>query len=207
VFESRPDVDVVFGDGIKVEEESGRQRLRLFPPFDRVSLANYESLMQPAVFWRRRLVDRIGGFDTTMRYVADLDYWLRSAAAGAKIAHVNEVIAIERIHEGRLSSVERDSMAAEDQGMRAKHAGANGGPTGRQRAKDRYIRWQRFLWFVFVLAATFRSVPGPWQRFLHEGKITVRRRRALRGSQPQQRPRLWNSVVSNRASEILAGGA
>jgi GT2 family glycosyltransferase len=207
VFESRSDVDVVFGDGIKVNEETGQQRLRLFAPFDRVSLANYESLMQPAVFWRRALVDHIGGFDTTMRYVADLDYWLRAAAAGAKIVHLSEVLAIERIHEARLSTAQRDAMAAEDHDMRARHAGSMGGPSGRQRAKNRDMRWQRFLWFEFVLAASFRSLPGPWHRFLRDGKVKVRRRRALSGSRPYQSRELWRAVVSNLASEILAGNA
>ena len=203
VFESKPDVDVVFGDGIKVDEETGVQRLRLFPPFDRISLANYESLMQPAVFWRRRLMDRMGGFDTTMRFVADLDYWLRAAGQGAKVAHLHEVIAIERIHEGRLSAAQRDAMADEDRGMRARHAGDRGGPEGRKRAAKRDIRWQRIVWLGFVAAASLRRLPGPWHRFLREGGVKVRRRRALGGSRPYHYKRLNDAVVSELAAEIL----
>jgi glycosyltransferase involved in cell wall biosynthesis len=207
VFEANPRVDLVFGDGIKLHEEDGAQRLRLFPPFDRVSLANYESLMQPAVFWRRRLTERIGGFETGMRYVADLDYWLRAGAAGAKIAHVNEVIAIERIHAGRLSNAQGDAMAAEDRDMRARHAGSAGGPAGRERAVARDIRWQRALWIAFVASASFRSVPGLWHRFLREGKVKVRRRRALNGSRPYHYRKLRNAVVSKLAADVLAGDA
>jgi hypothetical protein len=206
-LESKPGVDLIFGDGIKVYETNGAQRLRLFPPFDRISLANYESLMEPAVFWRRRLSERIGGFDTTMRYVADLDYWLRAAASGARISHLSEVIAIERIHDARLSIAQRDAMAAEDQEMRAKHAGERGGPGGRQRAKDRDIRWQRILWLEFIAAASFRSVPGPWRRFLRDGKVKVRRRRALTGSRPEHTRMLQNAVISKLAGEVLAGNA
>jgi glycosyltransferase involved in cell wall biosynthesis len=205
VFESRPDVDLVFGDGIKVFEADGAQRLRLFPPFDRVSLANYESLMQPAVFWRGRLTERIGAFETGMRYVADLDYWLRAAEAGAKVAHLNEVIAIERIHEGRLSTAHRDAMAAEDQDMRARHTGGRGGPAGRQRAVRRYQRWQRLLWLTFVAAASVRSMPGPWHRFLRGGNVKVRRRKALNGSRPNRSRKLRNAVVSRLAADVLAG--
>lgn len=204
VFESRRDVDIVFGDGIKIEEESGKQRLRLFPPFDMVSLANYESLMQPAVFWRRSVIDRVGQFDTGMRYVADLDYWLRAAAAGAKIAHVWEVLAVERIHAGRLSSAQRESMAGEDAAMRAKHAGDRGGPEGRKRAADRDIRWQIWLWRAFVAASRFRWFPGPWHRFLRQGQVKVRRRRALRGSKPFQYKLLWGAVRSQVAADVMA---
>jgi len=206
VFESKADVDVVFGDGVKVYQDGRVQRLRLFPPFDEVSLANHESLMQPAVFWRRRLTDRIGGFDTTMRYVADLDYWLRAAAVGAKIAHVNEVLAIERIHEGRLSTAQHDAMAAEDAGMRAKHAGAAGGPGGLKRAVDREIRWHRWLWWKFVASSDFRFIPGPWRRFLREAGVTVDRSRAIDGARPgpDQYRLLRNAVVSTLVAEVLA---
>ncbi len=77
-FEARPDVDIVYGDGVRLDERTGAQRLRLFPPFDRAAIAAFESLMQPAVFWRRRLTDRIGPFDASLRFVGDLDYWLRA---------------------------------------------------------------------------------------------------------------------------------
>jgi GT2 family glycosyltransferase len=207
LFVARPGVDIVFGDGLKIEEETGIQRLRLFPPFDRVSLARYESLMQPAVFWRRRLVDRIGEFDTQLRYVADLDYWLRAAAAGAKIAHLSEVVAIERIHAGRMSSAQSDAMAVENREMRARHQATDGGPAGaagRESAVERDFRWQRWLWWRFLAAWALRPLPGPWHQFLRHGKVTVKPRRALRGSRPHQSRRLKNAVVSRVAAELIA---
>ena len=63
-FEAHPDADLVYGDGIKVDEASGSHRLRILPPFHRISVANYESLCQPAVFWRRELYERMGGSRT-----------------------------------------------------------------------------------------------------------------------------------------------
>ncbi len=207
VFDRRPEVEVVFGDGMKVDEPSGVQRLRLFPPFDAISLANYESIMQPAVFWRRSLFERIGGFDSTLRFVADLDYWLRAAAAGARIEHVNEVIAIERIHEARLSSAQKDRMADEDRAMRARHAGDRGGPEGRARAVQRDIRWKRTLYRRFLLASYARRVglSGPWSKFLRRGHVVVHPRRVLKGSQPYQGKKLQNAVVSRLAVDILRG--
>ena len=203
VFASRPDVDLVFGDGVKIDEGTGAQRVRLFPPFDRVSLANYESVMQPAVFWRRRVLDLIGGFDATLRFVADLDYWLRAGAAGARIVHLDEVIAIERIHEARLSTARKDAMAAENREMRARHAGLAGGPAGRELAKARYRRWQRWLWFRFLVASATPWLPGPWHRFLQAGRVTVRPGRVIRGA--AKYPLQWNAVTSGFAAEVLSG--
>ena len=202
-FRANPDVDLLFGDGIKLNESTGAQRLRLFSPFDRVSLANYESIMQPAVFWRRRLFERIGGFDVGMRYAADLDYWLRAAGAGARIAHVNEVLAVERNHEGRLSVAQ--SLAASDEGqvMRARHAGAAGGPEGRQRAMAREVRWQRWIWLRFLTAFALRPLPGPWGRFFRDGDVKVRPQRVLRGTGLPKFSLLWNAVISPLAADVL----
>jgi glycosyltransferase involved in cell wall biosynthesis len=203
VFERRPRVELVYGDGIKIEEETGAQRLRLFPPFDRVSLANYESLMQPAVFWRRGLYERLGGFDSAMRYVADLDYWLRAAAAGAGIAHVDEVLAVERIHAGRLSSAQKDAMAAEDQAMRARNAGDQGGPDARTRAAARELGWQRRLWMRFMFWYGLRPVGRPWRRFMRSGRLTIRSRRIVASIERPDYKLLWGAVSSALAAEAL----
>jgi hypothetical protein len=204
-FERRPEVDLLFGDGVKVKTDTGSQRLRLFGPFDLVSLASYESLLQPAVFWRRRLYEQIGGFDPALRYVGDLDYWLRAATAGAVIGHVSEVLAVERIHPGRLSSAQRDRMAEEDRIMRARHAGPVGGAAARSQAVDRDERWQRWLWMRFMAAAGLRPLPTSWPRFLGRGRVTLRPARVLEGSEPHahHHEKLWGAMTSALAAEVL----
>jgi hypothetical protein len=204
VFASHPDVDLVYGDGITIEEDSAIQILRLYAPFDRLSLAHYASLLQPAIFWRRRLAENVGPFDTRMRYVADLDYWLRAGAAGAVIAHVNEVIAVERVHAGRQSSAQREAMKREEEGMRASHVGPSFGPEGIRRAAQRYLRWQQRLWLRFVLASTLHPLPGPWHRFLSEGRVTVHRRQALSGLRRRNHQRLRGAMESQLAADILS---
>lgn len=202
-FASRPTVDLVFGDGITIEEDTGNQILRLYAPFNRISLVNHASLLQPAVFWRRRLFERLGGFDARMQYVADLDYWLRAAATGAAIAHVEEILAVERVHEDRLSTARREAMQREEQEMRARHAGGDFGAAAKQRAARRYRRWQRWLWLRFLLASTLHPLPGPWHRFLRDGKVTVHRRRVLSGLRPQGQKRLRTAMQSRLAAEVI----
>ena len=206
-FRAQPDVDLLFGDGIKLNESTGAQRLRLFTPFDRVSLANHESVMQPAVFWRRRLFERLGGFDAGMRYVADLDYWLRAAGAGARIAHIDEVLAVERNHADRLSVAQATAMRAEAQLMRARHAGPDGGPEAKQRALAREVRWQRWIWLRFLTAYALRPLRGPWDRFLRDGEVRVRPERILKGTGLPKFTLLWNAVVSPLAADVLGAAA
>jgi glycosyltransferase involved in cell wall biosynthesis len=203
-FATNPATDLVFGDGITFEEDTGTQILRLYAPFDRVSLANYASLFQPAVFWRRRLYERLGGFDAGMRYVADLDYWLRAAAAGATIAHLDEVLSVERVHEDRLSTASREAMQAEEQAMRAGHAGADFGPEARHRAQKRYNRWQRTLWTRFLVASWFRVLPGPWRRFLREGHVSVDGLRVLAGL--HRHHKLRTAMTSGLAADLVRVG-
>jgi hypothetical protein len=208
-FEARPDVEVVFGDGVRFDEVAGTQRLRLFPPFDRRSLAHFESVMQPAVFWRRSVLERLGGFDDRLRYVADLDYWLRAAGSAATVLHLDEVVAIERVHGERLSEAHRDAMAAEDRGMRARHQAevAGGAPADRARAIRRHKAWQRLIWARFLAARLGGRSRGPWRQFRAEGRLTISTWRILAAQLPRGRDRfLPNSVVSGLADEILHGG-
>jgi glycosyltransferase involved in cell wall biosynthesis len=202
-FLGHPDADIVFGDGIKVTDDPTQQRLRLFGPFDRLSLATYESLCQPAVFWHRRLYDRLGGFDPTMRFAADLDYWLRAAAAGAPIVHVAEVVAIERIHAARLSSAHEAAMATEASAMRARHAGDQGGPEARRRAVNRDERLQRWLWLRFMTAVAIRPAGRPWRQFIRHAGLSVRGRQIISGIRRYHHKRLWGAVTSTVAPEIL----
>lgn len=201
---AHPAAAIVFGDGLKVDERTGEQRLRLFPPFDRASLAAHESIMQPAVFWRRSVMDAIGPFDATLRYVADLDYWLRAAGAGLGIVHVDELLAVERIHGDRQSEASREAMAEENRAMRARHRDPDGPADAERIARRRFRWWQRRLWVRFVVASVTGGANGPWPRGRAFGELRIARARILRSQLPGNRQRsLPNAVVSGLADSLL----
>ena len=56
---------------------------------------------------------RIGLFDERLHYCMDYDYWLRAACAGARIVHVEDLLAAARLHEAA-----KTSTGASDQGVR-----------------------------------------------------------------------------------------
>ena len=205
-FERRPAVDVVYGDGLKVEHETGVQRLRLLPPFDRLRVARYDSLLQPAVFWRRRITERLGGFDRSMRYVADLDFWLRAAGGGAAFEQVHEMLAFERLHAGRLSTAQKEAMALESEAMRAGHVGADAGEELREQAKAQHLAFQRRLLQRLAVAAVLSRLPGPfrgpWARFLRDGRAEVSARRLLDAAGRDDHT-ARNAVISGLAAELL----
>jgi glycosyltransferase involved in cell wall biosynthesis len=104
-FESHPDVDLVYGD-LNFVDADGRIKFRQsYPAFDlsRFQALNYASIGQPAAFWRRRLQEQVGSFDTTLKMASDFDFFVRAGRAG-RLAHVSRVLAAFRVHGGSMTS-------------------------------------------------------------------------------------------------------
>lgn len=54
---------------------------------------------QPEVFWSREIWSESGGeVDESLYYSMDYDLWVRMALAGARIAHIPDVLALFRVH-------------------------------------------------------------------------------------------------------------
>jgi glycosyltransferase involved in cell wall biosynthesis len=119
-FARDPDIDVVYGDAIRWYEEIQAFDLVLQARFRLGRVGRTGSLVQPTVFWRRRLADRLSGFDERLRLAADLDYWLR-AGQTARFEQVEEVFAIERVHAGGQSTRLQRDHSREGAIVRGRH--------------------------------------------------------------------------------------
>ena len=56
----------------------------------------------PAVFWKRRFFDEIGGFDLSYKYTEDWPMWLKITGLGYRITFIDEIVVIYRY--GGISS-------------------------------------------------------------------------------------------------------
>jgi GT2 family glycosyltransferase len=79
-LKSHPECDIVYGD-CNIRHNDGS----LLTVFESHQTEGYEQLLggvihTPAVFWRRRLFDRIGYLDESLHYNMDNEFWLRAAA-------------------------------------------------------------------------------------------------------------------------------
>ncbi len=71
------------------------------------------SIAQPAVFWRRRVYEKIGGFNEDLHYVMDYEYWLRGALAGFTFKHTNTYLGNTRYHDLTKTSTAQVHVARE----------------------------------------------------------------------------------------------
>ena len=171
-FRRRPDADLVFGDALAVGDETGAQQAYLFPPFDLQYIRERGLIAQPAVFWRRRVVNEEGLFDTSLRYVADCDYWMR-VGERQRFHKVNEFLAVERDHAGTLRLSTEDGVWDELCRVRARYAAGN-----QLSARLRALRARALFRRDWLLLLLHSSLPrpidrGPWARMIASGHLML----------------------------------
>jgi len=101
VFETNPEIDVVYGDAIHVSTDG--MFLSYFPViqgFDADDLTRTCFICQPACFVRRTAYDRAGGLNPELHFTMDWDLWCRLSGSGAKFHYLQEVLAAVRYYPG-----------------------------------------------------------------------------------------------------------
>jgi len=98
VFARDPEADVVYGDADHID--AGDRVLGAYPTeewsLERLKVVCY--LCQPAVFFRRRVLERSGPFDARLDHCMDYEYWLRLGMQGLRFVHVPRRLAGSRLH-------------------------------------------------------------------------------------------------------------
>ncbi len=167
VSELAKGIDMVYGDvGILTRE---RDPVGFYPQFyrdfDLNHYTHFATLAQPTVFWTRDLMNRTGAFDESYRLLGDCEYWLRAAVKGARIAHVDEILAIQVEHEGTLRITNPERMAAEFARLRADYSKHAGPPHRKRLAHPRRSLHWRHHQLLFALAGASKR-PRRWPRFM-----------------------------------------
>ena len=97
-FEDNPDVNVVYGlaDHIDIDD----QAFEAYPNEDWSYPRLLETcfICQPALFFRRRVVEKYGLLDEHLQYCMDYEYWLRLGKAGETFVHLKEKLAGSRLY-------------------------------------------------------------------------------------------------------------
>jgi glycosyltransferase involved in cell wall biosynthesis len=195
----------VYGDLLRFDESKSRGMLLFYPPYRRPYLERGNVIAQPTVFWKREAFVKAGLFDEGLRLAADMDFWVRMGRHFTG-EHVDEVLAYEGHHEGRLTSgsVAREQGKVELASIRARH-GHRGGPFQPYRWLDLlrgayHYRRQvlRFLWHAGADSAGSR---GPWNGFRRASAFTVDRRMLILALLPYAgRSFKWNVTAASSSA-------
>ena len=104
-FNQHPDVDVIYGHRILINDEDEEISRWVLPPHDSniLSLADY--IPQETLFWRKPIWDQVGGnIDENFRFAMDWELLLRFKKAGAKFVRVPRFLGAFRVHSEQKTS-------------------------------------------------------------------------------------------------------
>ncbi|HTL33067.1 MAG TPA: glycosyltransferase family 2 protein [Kofleriaceae bacterium] len=124
-FEAEPDVDIAFGNGVRVDEagrELGPYRARPYGKLADIVTHPASFVLQPAVVFRRELFLDVGGVDESLHYTMDYELWLRMFVAARRARYIPEVIACARYHSDAKSVAAMGKQIRELYGVKRRGA-------------------------------------------------------------------------------------
>jgi glycosyltransferase involved in cell wall biosynthesis len=113
-FVEHPDVDVVYGHRVMIDESDGQIGAWVLPRHNDRALMFADYIPQETLFWRRRIWDASGGsVDLNFGYALDWDLLLRFRDVGAKIVRLPRFLGAFRIH-GQQKTSAADVLGLEE---------------------------------------------------------------------------------------------
>lgn len=99
VFKNHPQIDIIYGDFNYINAKGKVLANCQTINFDYDILRyDYNFICQPASFWRRSVIERIGPMAEELYYLMDYEFYLRAAAAGLHFLHLHHTLANLRLH-------------------------------------------------------------------------------------------------------------
>lgn len=98
-FLQNPDVDVIYGHRIMVNESDHEVGRFILPTHDDTILFWGDYVPQETLFWRRSLWEKVGGYvDESYQFAMDWELLMRFQRAGAKFARLPRFLGAFRVH-------------------------------------------------------------------------------------------------------------
>jgi GNAT superfamily N-acetyltransferase len=197
-LERFPGSAIVYGDALSISDETRAERMFFQPPFRLAYLLTIGSFAQPAVFWRRAVLEEVGMFDPELHYAGDLDFFIRATRRfGAD--RLDEVLAIMRTHPAMKTVTGSGPIALENAAVRRRNLGGSA-PRRMAVARERARAWlaRRKLWLRFASETRRpRGLERPWGHFLDAAHVRVSRPRLVLALLPKVGFRFASNVVKS----------
>jgi carbamoyltransferase len=104
-FDQNPDVDVIYGHRLLINENDMEIGRWITPPYNPEALTFFDYVPQETLFWRRRIWEKAGGnLNVDFHFALDWDLLQRFRKAGAKIVRVPYFLGCFRVHQEQKTS-------------------------------------------------------------------------------------------------------
>lgn len=120
-FQKHPEADIIYGDCAYIWEDGTVLRIQCVPGFRYSRLLRGCFLEQPAVFFRRHVVEN-HKLDKRLKVAIDYEYWLRIGRQ-YRFVHIPRILAADRNHRGRISVAQADKLRAVGEQLRKEYLG------------------------------------------------------------------------------------
>ncbi len=113
-FAEHPEVDVIYGHRIIIDENDGEVGRWVMPRHDPETLEWIDYVPQETMFWRKRAWDLAGGIDPTFQFALDWDLLARFQQAGCRMVRVPWFLGAFRVHSAQKTSQAIHTTGAEE---------------------------------------------------------------------------------------------
>jgi len=116
-FEDHRDADLIYGDAVLVSSDNQLLKVWRVPDFDKDWLLRGCRIIQPALFFRRSVV-QAEQMDPSISVVLDYEFWLRLAKKGYSFVHVPRIWAVDRNQPNRKILTMREDLERQKWNLR-----------------------------------------------------------------------------------------
>ena len=145
---------IVYGNCQLIDQRGTRGGIVVPPAVTYDSLLRFWSVAastppQPAIFFRRQILQEVGLLDETLHYVMDYELWMRMARKHS-FSHVNAVLATYRLHSDSKTVSEGDKFTPERYRVSRQYGRDEGFSYlvsfSIAYARYRLLRWRSHIW-------------------------------------------------------------
>lgn len=97
-FSVYPEIDIVYGEANHIDENDLIINKYPTEAWNVDQLKNICYLCQPAVFFRRKILEKHGYLNENLHFCMDYEFWLRLADKNVKFYFLDEILAGSRLH-------------------------------------------------------------------------------------------------------------
>ncbi|MFA5173420.1 MAG: glycosyltransferase [Candidatus Paceibacterota bacterium] len=122
-FNNHPEMSLIYGDCYSLYQETGHRKLLSSEPgnFEKFLRRNH-SICQPAAFFTKAIIDKIGYLDEGLKCAPDYDLWLRILKNG-KSLHLKKILATYRQWEKSVTVSKKNLCNNERKEVMKRHGG------------------------------------------------------------------------------------